>query len=396
MKNIHLMNMDFEKNFLNGNGNHGGRPLTSYINPINYEFEYLAFLCLGNNQDDLLCSQFPAQYSGDYLESVELFSPFPDVTSFKEVKDLEACNLWWGCEDNFSLAKELNSKFTSAIFMQKYSLYEKLFCIIKSESDLIERLNKEQHLNGNNFIYKNMLSMSGMGHKFFRFKDQLAQNASTLKELIKGVRYPGIFMPLFDRTFDLGIRINDSGIFRVIFNKVDERGQFKGAFTFLDETQMKDFLQKNYHVDLDFYSSFYNDLWKEYKNHGATDSIQVDCFGIKQSTFNFLPMVEINYRRTMGDILVSLMEKVKRNGYKFSCAELLITNNGRPNDKRSPNIFRLTPKIVSVKKADLNSRVLPENLSQLKVPPRKFEVMLILANNLDELSKIKLENNLAD
>ncbi|ATH09065.1 hypothetical protein BIY24_14265 [Halobacteriovorax marinus] len=223
---------------------------------------------------------------------------------------------WWGKKIDLPVEKYFNSKIT----MTELGLREG-WIPVQSTID-IEQARSEFELP---LIARDEWGFSGRGVKIIRDERDFdsIKSRSVFSSYVKKIRDYGI-------TFDL---IHDD--FFIVENFIDSRGQFKGGtLRSADESIGEKNLEKLILIR------------NKLKELGATDSVQIDTFTFDKG---FHPFVEVNYRRTMGQMVYSL----KRYFDERNIYWLLMTNKKKKSFKDIQEGLKMYPfKTILLSPAD--------------------------------------------
>lgn len=213
---------------------------------------------------------------------------------------------WWGFHHNRSIEQKLNSKLTSALIAQKNNWGFKEGEIVETLEELKDHLSKFPKQE--NWIIKRPYSFSGIGHYQFNSQD-LKENALT-KILTEKV----LLEPVYDRVFDIGTTfvIKDGKILEsfMVENFNSKSGGFKGGAGSSDVDKFKKYIQHKFSFSLDELEAITKKIAFIYLEMGAVSNIQIDSFVYRDHEgLKLYPLVEVNYRKTMGLVIQSLAKK---------------------------------------------------------------------------------------
>lgn len=262
------------------------------------EFEYVFFLV--NQKKAILknCRSYQKSYL-DMLSKMGFVVPElnPNALSF---------DYWWGHHHNNELEKVLNSKITSSriALLNEWGFGEG--AIVETIDELMFHIKKFPQKD--KWVIKSPNSFSGIGHIQFR--------ANTLDKLllsnILGEKF--LLEPVYERIFDIGTTFEvEDGIIKRLFmveNFNSESGSFKGGAGSSDVDKFKKYIFEKYQYSLEKLEKTARLIAQEYLNLGASSNIQIDSFVYReQGEMRLYPLVEVNYRKTMGLVIQSLAEK---------------------------------------------------------------------------------------
>lgn len=279
------------------------------------EFEFVFFYI--NNEEASLKNL--RDYSDDYIQKlVQLGFKKPQLNPFAT-----DYIYWWGNRKNLELEKLLNSKITSAKCGKELDVGFFHGAIVSSLEDV------QRHLSQNNFdkwILKSPTSFSGIGHQVFE-KEHPPQKI-----------YPqSLLEPFYQRIVDLGTTFicEDGELidYFIVENKNSEKGSFKGGVAAKNRIIFKKYIWQKYQIDLAEYEKSCKKIFEYYQKIGATSNVQIDSFFYwdeKKKQAIMYPLVEVNYRKTMGLFLHSLASKIlaKDNDVDDEVVDVVITHRG--------------------------------------------------------------------
>jgi hypothetical protein len=264
------------------------------------EFEYVYFLV---QKEKSALKNFKG-YEQKYLDGLKemgfIIPTFdPKAAQFQN---------WWGKNQNFELEQKLNSKLTSALIAQNnhWGFWE---------GALIENLDQLKfHVTKNpqytRWIIKRPHGFSGIGHYLFDSQNLEGQSTEALSKILTE---KVLLEPIYDRLFDIGTTfvINDGIIekYFMIENLNSSSGRFTGGIGAKNVDKFKKYILIKYGFDLDELDVIAGKIAQHYLSIGATSNVQIDSFVYKEEgKLKLYPLVEVNYRKTMGLVIQSLAE----------------------------------------------------------------------------------------
>lgn len=265
------------------------------------EFEYVYFLIhkehsrLKNVRD----------YSSEYLNHLKnLGFVIPELDP--QAKDAFP---WWGHHHDLELEKKLNSKLTSSRIARENDLgfthgqWVQNFEEIKSHC--------EKYPQYKEWLLKHPHSFSGIGHQSFT-TESFDENKLKLQGTL-------LLEPKFKRVFDLGTTfiVNEGEIENsfMVENYNSSRGAFRGGMAASTINKFRKCILEKYDFDITDLQKDLEDIAEIYLSMGAQSNIQIDSFIYEDDgIFKAYPLVEVNYRKTMGLVLNSLAEKFSNDG----------------------------------------------------------------------------------
>lgn len=262
------------------------------------EFEYVFFLI---NQEKCILKN-SKNYSKNYLKKLENLSfiiPKLDPYATNEIA-------WWGNRHDYFLEQKLNSKITSATIALKNGWGFSKGAIVENINEVIKHIEKYQEVE--TWILKSPYGFSGSG--FYQFNSRNL-NKFILEKVLNEQR---LLEPFHERVFDIGstLIIQDKKIKRYFmvenFNSV--MGSFRGGAACKDPLNFKNYIFKKYNFSLDELEKIILTVGEEYLKLGATGNLQIDSFiYLENNELKLYPLVEVNYRKTMGLVIQSLADK---------------------------------------------------------------------------------------
>ncbi len=279
----------FEKNY---------DELSASSKKIISEFEYVFFLI---NREEAILKNVK-DYDTKYLEQLKLLgfsipSFNPQATTF---------SYWWGLRNDKELEKKLNSKITSAEIAKKHGWGFFSGAIVNDITQLKSHLKLYPQIK--KWIIKHPHSFSGIGHYLF------STNEIKEEELSSYLHEDVLLEPVYERIFDLGTTfIVEQGKiknFFIVENFNSQKGTFRGGAGASSVDKFKKYIKHKYDYELAELIVTMNKIANLYLEAGATGNIQIDSFVYQENDcFKLYPLVEVNYRKTMGLVIDSLANK---------------------------------------------------------------------------------------
>jgi hypothetical protein len=147
------------------------------------------------------------------------------------------------------------------------------------------------------------------------------------------VKGPIILEPSLNRILDFGVTLSLSDTSPYFFTKnfVSKMGRFKGGIVY-NENKILEKIFFNKQKWMDSYFLFLSEVKHYYKKIGASESLQIDSFCYEEKDeIKYYPLVEVNYRKTMGLVLKNMQRFLPYNGiggwYIFSKKDFLPFKN---------------------------------------------------------------------
>lgn len=262
------------------------------------EFEYVFFLiekekCILKNYKD---------YENKYLESLKSLGFFIPTLN----PHAESFDYWWGHHHNRSTEQLLNSKITSARLAQENSWGFHEGAIVSAVEEV--QLHLDKFSSKTDWIIKRPNSFSGIGHYHFH-RDSL--NPSVIEKILST---PALLEPVYERIFDIGTTfvIKDKKITRqfMVENFNSKSGGFLGGAGSENVDKFKKYILKKYNFELSELQEMTEAIANKYLELGAESNVQIDSFIYKEDgQLKMYPLVEVNYRKTMGLVIQSLADK---------------------------------------------------------------------------------------
>lgn len=262
------------------------------------EFEYIFFLVNKNE-----CTLKNARdYEKNYLNKLKTLDFFIPQFNPRATNAIS----WWGNRHNYSTEQILNSKITSAELGVKNNWGFYCGAIVKSSDEVEDHVKKFPQYK--NWIIKRPHSFSGIGHYQF--------NSDNMNKFIMSKTIQGevLLEPLYKRVFDVGTTfvIEDGIINRqfMVENINSANGGFKGGVGASSLDKFKKYILEKYDYDLSELEETTKDIAQKYLDMGAINNIQIDSFVYEEDGhLKLYPLVEVNYRKTMGLVIQALADK---------------------------------------------------------------------------------------
>ncbi len=262
------------------------------------EFEYVFFLI--NKENCILKNS--RSYDKNYLNKLRgMDFVIPELKA--EATNAES---WWGNRHDYATEQILNSKLTSAKLAQENNWGFFHGALVKNTSEIEEHLKKyPEYIN---WIIKRPYSFSGIGH--YQFKSDTLNKFILDKILVGEV----LLEPLYKRVFDIGTTfIAKNGIIErqfMVENINSPHGGFKGGVGSCNVDKFKKYISGKYDFSLEELENTTKEIANAYLKLGAINNIQIDSFVYEEDgKLKLYPLVEVNYRKTMGLVIQSLADK---------------------------------------------------------------------------------------
>ena len=245
---------------------------------INRNFEFIFFFM--EKEKSILINQ--NEYSQEYLDHIESLGL--NVPEFDSVDN--DITFWWGALEDLDHERTLNSKITSTQIAQRLKMCLPNTEVIFSEKEFKKYI--ELNKGYEEFFIRLPFSVSAQG--CFRYKP----GSKTPKpvDFSKGL----ILEPYLNKIKDFGCYITVDGDFIKWQNFTHNSGRYIGGRLIKDELPFS-----NYKASMML-------VLNEYMNLGIKKGIQIDSFLYEsEGTRHIYPLCEVNYRKTMGLFLSSLI-----------------------------------------------------------------------------------------
>jgi hypothetical protein len=266
----HRVNLDFEDSLFDENYQKEKR---AYLNQCK-EFEYL-YLWNGDIEIPLINLN---EYEKSFLDHVKNFRG--ETPAFTKKENVKKVKMWWG-DSTSSETKMLNSKLYSTELGIENNWAHAETKIIHTLNELERSVLESKY---DKFLLRSPFKFSGMGHLYI---DRNNWNSDRVVNALKESALT--FDPLLQRVSDFGLTLRKDGSSFVVENLIDKKGQFKGSI---------------YSSKLPESESIVNDSKKitDYLlSKDWNETIEIDSFYyLNGGELGFYPLVEINYRKTMG------------------------------------------------------------------------------------------------
>jgi hypothetical protein len=276
--NTYKVNLDYESYLFDPHYKENSPKATAMIK----EFEYVFFII---NKEKCILKNF-REYDQVYLEKMEkLGFVIPEFNSLEKLY-----SNWWGPQLDLELEKKLNSKITSAklAIENKWGMFDG--DIVQSPEEALALMKKSKYTN---WILKNPYGVSGSGHQMYTGQDFTGNH---------------LLEPIHQRVFDIGttFEILDGKLVNsfMVLNLNSKNGSFKGGIAGRNSNIFNEFILRNYKYDLGHLSEVLFEIYNYYRHLGANSNIQIDSFVyLEDGILKLYPLVEMNYRKTMGLVL---------------------------------------------------------------------------------------------
>ena len=363
-KKLNVFNIDYEYELFGLLEKNDG--LKKKIEKIRLELEYIYFF-LESNETLLKTNKDYCPYYLDYLKSLGLI--IPTMTSKEGSRELN----WWGELKDIPLERLLNSKKTSTTFAMRESLCHSRTSIIETVEEIKKFYPSEDV---SKWIVRAAHSTAGNGVFLFNRDDFF--NIKKINKLEKIIlESPIILEPYLKRVLDIGlvINLNSPSDYSITENFVTEGGAFKGGIIFDNRKDFEKKLNKRF-GGLKLIEENIEKISRYYTKLGAKKYIQVDSFFFEeQYKIKYYPLVEVNYRKTMGLFLRSMKKFLPQGGvggwYFFSQDQIKPTSNFKEKIKLINNM--------------IYNPSLKEGIIPVSPPESKFPSFFIASKDLNTL-----------
>jgi hypothetical protein len=286
------------------------------------EYEYIYFLI---NDDVETSIKNYKLYDTSYLDYLKKFG----FIIPKFLPDSKDYNCWWSFRHDKELEILLNSKLTSAQLSLDNTNYGfDKGKIVNSIDQIRQHFIKFPEID--KWIIKDPNGFSGHGQKHFYKKKSIDTNEYYFDEnqILKYIPLNNkvLLEPVLDRIFDIGttFEINDGIITRqfMVENYISSSGGFAGGRASSNMNLFKSCINEKYNYSLDELEVITREIVEKYISMGAISNIQIDSFVYYETIHNndcsnidrsrnmkLYPLVEVNYRKTMGKVIQSLADK---------------------------------------------------------------------------------------
>lgn len=286
--NCYKVNLDYESFLFDPSYKEQSPKFLSMIK----EFEYIFFLI--NKENCILKNHL--EYEETYLNSLRALGFV--IPQFNPAA--QKCLNWWGQQKNIELERQLNSKLTSAAIAleNNWGMFDG--AIVQSNLDA---KNWVSSFPNRQWLIKNPHGVSGSGHALYT--DKNFSGAHLLE-------------PVFQRVFDIGttFEVVDGQLINMFMveNINSKVGSFKGGVGAKNIKLFKSYIFNKYNFDLSELENITKKIFRIYLELGATSNIQIDSFVyLDGGILKLYPLVEVNYRKTMGLVLQSLVDQTNAN-----------------------------------------------------------------------------------
>lgn len=304
-------NFDYESALFGKNSAHSSS--------IVKELEYLMFY-------DVRFHKFYSSqtYSNDFLESVKKYRK----KGFTLTSNNSGSANWWGKLEDFEKERQLNSKLFCKSLCSFHGLYHP--SMICSSEDFPSLIKQHDHFPA---YVRTDGSFSGKGLKVFN-KEVKDSDLSFLRGLEDKTLLWG---PWYNRILDFCLWQNKKST-KVWINKINRSGSYNGTLYCPDQAHYKPLLG-DMPTAIELALSMTKNLRRDLQKNYAAEDFKIDSFVYSYNNrIALVPVIEINYRKTMGEINFLLSGNYP--GYRYS--ELILLTND-DEIKTSGNAKCLTP-----------------------------------------------------
>ena len=365
-KNSNIFNIDYEYE-LYGLFDKNDE-LKKKIEKIRQELEYIYFF-LENSESCLKTNKYYCPHYLEYLKKLGLTIP-------KMTKEASSGSLnWWGKLKNIPLEKLLNSKKTSTLFALEEKMCHPKTLLIENIDELRNFYPSEDT---SEWIVRAAYSTAGNGVLRLNRKEFFnAKKINNLERIL--LDSPIVLEPYLKRIMDIGILINLSSPlnYSITKNFINERGSFKGGLIFENKRDFEKKLDNDF-MSMNLIEENIEKIARYYSSLGAREYIQVDSFFFEeQGKIKYYPLVEVNYRKTMGLFLRSMKKFLPDGGvggwYFFSQKEIKPTSS-------------FEDKINLINSMIYNSTI-KEGIIPVSPPESLFPSFFIASKNINSLKE---------
>jgi hypothetical protein len=178
-----------------------------------------------------------------------------------------------------------------------------------------------------NWLMKNPDGVSGSGHMIFNCKS-----------------FSGTYLmePIYERVFDIGTTFEciDGKLTNIFMveNLNSKNGSFKGGIAARNISYFKKYILDKYNFDLSELEEITHKIFTKYQTLGATSNVQIDSFVFTENgKLRLYPLVEVNYRKTMGLVLQNLVSLMNSNLIEWKVTHTSLLDNETSWIKISPS-----------------------------------------------------------
>lgn len=386
-KQYYQLNFDYESVLF-------GYPVKSHDHNIVKTLEFSFFIDLFNreNQDQrILITEL--EYPQDYLDYLRSLKIYPQVISRKEFSGVSING--WGDLKNIALERKLNSKiYTTQWAIENLDMLDDVQ-IFKNYSDFLSFINeRDKKWKYDRYVLKNPHFYSG---KRFYFMSRNQLENKNVKSFAKYFENSSlIFSPWFERIFDIGHRVvlekNKPKIVPYLLY-CSPQGQFMGGRIFRSEQEFYSFLLQDSFMKKSFSQKTLKKIIQKNLNDVVTfmeekkvyHNYNIDSFFYHShdKKICYYPLSEINYRNSLGNLLLSLKKMLKVG----QVGEMVLVK------RKKESKIDGTKKFYSLLKNDLYTLFKKEGICPLspifdeKIPEYLF--YFIIANNEKKLLHLR-------
>ena len=274
---------------------------------MNNEFSYLFLWCESKFNKVLLSD---IDFGPGYIDSISKTLGFEVKTSWTK-KSSEKIGNWWGKLENIPLELKLNSKV----------YHQKLLKTVKPKHFIHGIVcSKGEFISSGDYFFRSEYGFAGMGS--FRFKNK------------SFIPRAGVVTPFLSKKLDLSCFYNN-GETKIYINEISKMNSFYGCKVFKNDDFLTEELRRRGIDDSTVKESFQEVIEVILGKYPELKKFQID--GIYTDDNQCL-INEINYRKSMGQIALKLLEYFPdKSSLKFSLIP-------KKNFKFKSNMSVMTPK----------------------------------------------------
>jgi hypothetical protein len=284
---INIPNIEYELDLYSFQNSLKNKKISSIVK----SFECIYFFS-GSSTDIAvgLLNTYPIDYL-DYCKNLGCSIPSVILnreTDRNEIDDYHKA-YWWGSYDDIEFKRKINSKMWVNDHFKSLELNPSSPKSVNSSTEILSYMDD---IPSDKYIFRKDELVGGSGNYLFSNSD---------KDKIRNKKLgQGVIAPYFNRILDISFIVSPGkNLFSITHNTY--LGIIKGGMIFKNEVDFKSYLMKEYKIDDEKLKVTSLNIAENLKSLGVTGDFQVDSFFYEgNNQILYYPVVEVNYRKTMG------------------------------------------------------------------------------------------------
>jgi hypothetical protein len=273
---LHRVNFDYDQALLKGDAKFEAPKL-------NMMFEYIYFLVNQNPSNQLYNYQ---EYEKEYLAYLK--SKGFVIPNFSKAANYSN---WWADISDIEKCRKIESKVVTTELALKNNLCPSDLKIVKNLDELYKYLDSCSSVKN---YYRSEFGFSGTGNKIV-YKDKKYS-----------LRYPGVIAPYFKTILSFGVSVDLlADKYYLIRNDINENGVFLGGEILELEDLARALSLEEEEIDKEI-----RKIMRVVEDEFGKINFQFDSLIYEQEdSVHWYRLVEINFRRTMGEVIKCLTDR---------------------------------------------------------------------------------------